>query len=125
MSDSPGRIDVPLSLLRCPACRGELQLDGDSLVCSCEARYPVVDGVPVLIDEARSVFSIQSFTRRKETFFVKPSRLRGIIFSVLPELSRNAVAETNFARMSALLLEKTEKPLVLVIGGGILGAGMQ
>jgi uncharacterized protein YbaR (Trm112 family) len=41
-----------LALLACPACRGELEVDGDELVCSgCGRRYPVRDGVAILLVE--------------------------------------------------------------------------
>jgi uncharacterized protein YbaR (Trm112 family) len=42
-------------ILRCPACRGELNQSGDEqLACAdCGRGYPVTDGVPVLlVDEA-------------------------------------------------------------------------
>ncbi len=36
--------------LACPACLGELRLDGDRLACaSCARTYPIVDGIPALI----------------------------------------------------------------------------
>jgi hypothetical protein len=39
-----------LGQLACPACLGELLLDGDKLVCvECGRSYPIVDGIPVLI----------------------------------------------------------------------------
>lgn len=39
-----------LDQLACPACLGELRLDGDRLVCEgCGRGYPIVDGIPVLI----------------------------------------------------------------------------
>jgi hypothetical protein len=37
-------------LLACPACRGDLRIDGERVVCeSCGRGYPIVDGIPVLI----------------------------------------------------------------------------
>jgi len=41
-------------ILVCPACHGELDEEESMLVCAdCGLRYPVVDGVPVmLIEEA-------------------------------------------------------------------------
>ena len=36
--------------LACPACLGDLRLDGDRLACACcDRTYPIVDGIPVLI----------------------------------------------------------------------------
>lgn len=51
----PAKIQSPdlsaiAEFLVCPACRGELDLDPDRLVCTnCSASYPIVDGIPVLI----------------------------------------------------------------------------
>jgi uncharacterized protein len=44
-----------LEILRCPSCKGEFQPPGeDEMVCSsCGLRYPIRNGVPVLlVDEA-------------------------------------------------------------------------
>jgi uncharacterized protein YbaR (Trm112 family) len=41
-----------LEILACPACKGPLRLDESSLVCtSCRLRYPIRDGIPVLLAE--------------------------------------------------------------------------
>jgi hypothetical protein len=47
-----------LEILACPLCKTEVRptADGDALVCtSCRRRYPVVDGIPVLLVEEASV----------------------------------------------------------------------
>lgn len=43
-----------LDILACPACKGDVTLKDDRIVClSCGKKYPVRDGIPVmLIDEA-------------------------------------------------------------------------
>lgn len=45
-----------LEILACPACKSPVRLEGEKIVCtsgSCGLRYPVRDGIPVmLIDEA-------------------------------------------------------------------------
>ncbi len=43
-----------LDILACPACQGDVDLQGDKIVCSqCGRRYPIKDGIPVmLVDEA-------------------------------------------------------------------------
>lgn len=44
----PGLVDM----LACPACHGDLRLDGGRLVCGgCGRSFPVADGIPVLIAE--------------------------------------------------------------------------
>ena len=51
--------------LRCPVCHAPLTDRGDErLACTnaeCGTVFPVVSGVPVLINEANSVFSIEDF----------------------------------------------------------------
>ncbi|MBI2093243.1 MAG: Trm112 family protein [Candidatus Omnitrophica bacterium] len=44
-----------LDLLACPACKTKVQLEGEWLLCvSCNRRYPIRDGIPVmLLEEAR------------------------------------------------------------------------
>ena len=44
-----------LEILACPACKTEVKLDGDRLVCiQCGRRYPIREGIPVmLIEEAQ------------------------------------------------------------------------
>jgi uncharacterized protein YbaR (Trm112 family) len=38
------------SQLACPACIGDLRLEAQELICAaCGRRYPIVDGIPVLI----------------------------------------------------------------------------
>ena len=43
-----------LEILACPLCKTEVKLEGERLVCvQCARRYPVRDGIPVmLIEEA-------------------------------------------------------------------------
>ena len=51
--------DALLEILVCPKCKGELEYreDEEALLChACELRYPVEDGIPVmLVDEAESL----------------------------------------------------------------------
>lgn len=43
-----------LDILACPACKADVSLEGDRIVCKkCGRRYPVKDDIPImLIDEA-------------------------------------------------------------------------
>jgi uncharacterized protein YbaR (Trm112 family) len=41
-----------LRTLVCPVCHGALQLEAQAILCTgCGHRYPVVDGIPVLLAE--------------------------------------------------------------------------
>jgi uncharacterized protein YbaR (Trm112 family) len=41
-----------LEILACPRCKGRLEDDGGSLLCvACGLKYPVRDGIPVLLAE--------------------------------------------------------------------------
>jgi uncharacterized protein YbaR (Trm112 family) len=45
-----------LEILACPACKGEVKLEEEEIVCNkCGKRYPIRDGIPImLIEEAKS-----------------------------------------------------------------------
>lgn len=43
-----------LDILACPACKGEVKLEGEKIVCQnsqCGLRYPIRDGIPVMLVE--------------------------------------------------------------------------
>ncbi|MBI4974779.1 MAG: Trm112 family protein [Candidatus Omnitrophica bacterium] len=44
-----------LDILACPACKADVRLEGDRIVCiKCGRRYPIKDDIPImLIDEAQ------------------------------------------------------------------------
>ena len=43
-----------LNILACPACKADVRLEGERIVCvKCGRRYPIRDGIPImLVDEA-------------------------------------------------------------------------
>ncbi len=45
-----------LELLACPACKGDVDLGDDKIVClQCGRKYPIKNGIPVmLVDEAET-----------------------------------------------------------------------
>ena len=57
-------------LVRCPVCGAGLKIADTYLDCAdpaCGTRFPVVDGVPILINDDNSLFSVEDFTRRRAT----------------------------------------------------------
>jgi SAM-dependent methyltransferase/uncharacterized protein YbaR (Trm112 family) len=125
------RLRLPVAvrdLLRCPVCRERLLEDDFGLRCvndACGGRFPVVNGVPVLLNEKRSLFRIDEVAKGQA--FASELRREGrqrLLRTLIPTISRNIKARANLARFARLLLERPGEPRVLVIGGGTLGAGM-
>jgi SAM-dependent methyltransferase len=104
--------------LRCPYCRDAVRHGVESLSslsCSaCGATYPVIDGVPIMIDERQSGF------RQRDA--LRPSRGSGL-GRFLPEPSLNVAAGRNFERLARLAAEDARPAQVLVIGGRVEGKG--
>jgi len=118
--------------LCCPVCRGKLTFGRQSITCtnpSCASEFPIVDGVPVLLNEAASVFSIGDFVqRRNTTFHLNPGigeRTMSRLLGLLPDISQPVGAARNYGVFCDLLLRLATSPRVLVVGGSILGVGMK
>ncbi len=111
-----------LALLRCPACGSALAPDGVTCAnpdCAhAAAPYRGVRGQPVLIDAASSIVDPEA-VRWTEP---KP---RGLALRALGAFDRpNAVAQRIGGRLVADLAGRPGRPLVLVIGGGTIGSGL-
>lgn len=114
--------------LRCPICRSPLSTSADELRCAndeCNGVFPIVQGIPILINEQNSVFGIEDFTNLRPTFFKREGKLLQTIRKAVPKISASIKSEQNFQQMARLLLERTEAPKVLIIGGSILGHGAE
>lgn len=118
-----------VEILRCPICRSNLKFQGEEMRClseKCMRVFPVVNGIPVLIDQNKSLCSIDDFVNMRDTYF-KRSR-RGFIdtlFKLAPGIGVNVKAGKNYGRLVELLLEGSGNPKVLVLGGSILGKGIK
>jgi SAM-dependent methyltransferase/uncharacterized protein YbaR (Trm112 family) len=121
--------DAVRALLRCPKCKSSLSERNGKMSCSdqqCGMQYLVINGAPVLIDEDRSVFLIEDFVLQRDTTMeLQPNRLKIRIRSLLPDISMNIKAEVNYRKYTRLLMNETPEPKVLVLGGSILGKGME
>ena len=113
-------------ILRCPACRGTLTREGEAFRCgSCAGRYPLTrGGIPVLIDPARSVFSVDAFLREEPTFFPPQGRLTRLLKRFVPTIANEGRTRGNYEELQRRLLAHAPRARVLVIGGSILGWGM-
>jgi SAM-dependent methyltransferase len=124
-----GRLADLLPLLRCPRTRSELQPaeDGSLVAEGGRARYPVMAGVPILIDDARSlVDALWTLDGRARSLDESrpPSSLRRAVDSLLgrlPTSDRNVAAKRNFASVAELLRVRAasgRRPRLLVLGSG-------
>jgi len=124
-------VDIPTDtlseILRCPVCRCDIESGGDGWLCqnpACAAVFPCVEGVPILLNERNSVFDTATFLDKKPTFFKPRGRLRAALSDCLPSLDCNIAAMRVLRELRDRLLAECDCPKVLVLGGGILGDGM-
>jgi SAM-dependent methyltransferase/uncharacterized protein YbaR (Trm112 family) len=130
----PPRHQLALSVdtqqaLRCPICRSKLELLDERFYCTnaeCNGAFPVVGGVPIIINERNSVFSIDDFLHRRDTFFKPPqNKVVEALRRVVPAITENIASDQNYHKFANLLFVESRNPIVLVIGGSILGKGME
>lgn len=124
------RLKLPewaIEILCCPICGNGVTLDRE-LKClnkECASVFPVVDGIPVLLNGEKSIFSAEDFINHKNTYYgSKNNSLTRILFNIAPKISANIKAKENFRKLADLLLEMSLNPKVLVLGGSMAGAGM-
>jgi SAM-dependent methyltransferase len=95
-----------------------------------------------MVDDAKSVFSIDDFRQHRLTTFTsgRPTALKRILRSLLgdrgfecfktavnrslPTIDRNLGTRDNFMRLGEILKARQGTQRVLIIGGGILGNGI-
>ena len=123
---------MPLSdrvrnVLRCPYCGASLRDRVSQFECvnaECGSEFPVLNGVPILLNEAGGLFALQDNREklvRHSTFSERATRfLKGLI----PNLTVNVCAARNYAQVAKLLECVRPDPLVLLIGAGTIGDGI-
>lgn len=114
--------------LCCPVCRSKLELASDSLKClasDCGDVFPIVGGVPVLINERNSLFRVREIVLHGQGYYQSTSRLIEIARRLLPSLERNYTAEANIAKFCRLLTVMNPSASVLILGGGTYGGGIE
>ena len=126
---SPTLSPAVIDLLRCPCCKGLLRQEPERFAClnvACGAAFPIVDGVPVLINEANSVFAVDDFVSQRDTFFsLRPSASARLLDRLTPPTSANYKARENYRRVAELVAAEDPAPRVLVLGGSVVGQGME
>ena len=117
-------------LLRCAICKAELELVGEQFRCTnpdCSNFFPIINGIPILINEDSSIFSVDDFIHQRNTFLkLSPeSKIRKTLKRLMPDIGKNVKGKKNYDKFAKLLLAQSNTPKVLVLGGGILGQGLE
>lgn len=110
--------------LLCPITKSKLNGNGDSLKSSSDSSvcYPIIDGIPILINDAKSLFSIEDFQKKVDTTWdLKPNKIKKIIRRLAPGIGLNIKAKKNYQKLCAMLPSDAK---ILVVGGSIKGEGM-
>jgi SAM-dependent methyltransferase len=125
--------DVPPGLNRalcCPRCRSSLDVDRDPIVCTrpdcaySRDGFPRAAGQPVLIDFERSIFDRHLFRDDRGSVMRRDDSGKGVALRLRRLLTGdNPVTPEKSREMIERLTAQNPSPLVLVIGGGAIGAG--
>ena len=110
--------------LICPSTKTKLQKKGEYLesVIDSTIRYPIIDGIPILIDDEKSLFKIDDFNQKVNTTFdLKQSKTKKILSRLIPTISANIKAEKNYNKICDMLPSNSK---ILIVGGSIKGKGM-
>ncbi|RFM26643.1 class I SAM-dependent methyltransferase [Deminuibacter soli] len=114
----------------CVVCKSSLTSAASFFQCvnpACGCRYPVVNGVPVLINPASETFQQTDFLSGEapDIFFkAYKSPLRKFLKKVQPDITLNRASKKNYSLLAASLKHKTEVR-ILIVGGSIDGNGIQ
>lgn len=110
--------------LRCPTIKVGLQKNGEYLksITDEPINYPIINGIPVLINEDKSIFSIEDFNQNLNTTFdLNQNKIKKIISNIIPKISVNIKAKKNYKKICDILPSNSK---ILIIGGSIKGEGM-
>jgi len=112
----------------CPRCSSSLSIESDCLVCKSGCSYPIINGIPVMLEENKGIFSIREIVNSKGQYVLPEiynyKTIRKSAKKLMPEIAINLGAKKNISDFIKLLESKKREPKVLIIGGRILGKGI-
>ena len=86
--------------LLCPKTKSQLVFKENFLVSEIDSsiQYPIIDNVPVLIDNENSVFSTDDFAKNVNTTFeLDESSFRKTVKKLMPKITHNIKAKKNYS----------------------------
>src|SRR5690349_2016576 len=94
-------LDGLLPLLQSPRSSAPLVRRDDQLHTTDDSEsYPVLGDIPVLIDEAKSAFSIDAFVEAYHRPPAKVSPIDALAQRIVPSVSQNIAARENYQRLA-------------------------
>ena len=128
MTSNPNLSEFVQEFIWCPICNDKLSIIEEEIVCTnpnCNSYFPIVDGIPVLLNEESSIFSINDYVSHKNTTFQfdlsQENKIKRFLKRIKPSISKNIKAKQNYISFASLLFQQAIKPNVLIVGGSILG----
>lgn len=123
---------VASGILACPTCRKPLSVGECEICCtnasciSSKAPFPKVNGKAVLVDFDHSVIQYAHLKNTAASSLVKRTiGFSGVKKSIKKLLNgSNNITTENFNRLD-VLMSKITNPLILIVGGGTVGAGCE
>lgn len=113
------------SIAACPACKGSLEICPQLTCAACGLEFPVVDGIPILINEANSIFSIEDFKQGRLTTYGSPLKgWKRLVSKFIPSINLNLGSDQNYKDFFERLRAKRPRPQVLILGGAIEGRAL-
>jgi SAM-dependent methyltransferase/uncharacterized protein YbaR (Trm112 family) len=115
-------------LLQCPACTSQLEADNNSLKCKssqCKTVFPIINEIPILINDSSSVFSINQFLDSNNTILKPKSRIERFLVNLVPRIILNVKGKENYKKFTELLLKENDNPRILIIGSSVVGEGIE
>ena len=111
--------------LLCPQTNSPLRQQDDFLESHADptVRYPIIDGIPILINNEKSIFSIDDFVQQRDTTFdLHQNKFKELFWKCIPGIGFNLKAKDNYQKLVARLPEHAK---ILIVGGSIQGKGME
>jgi SAM-dependent methyltransferase len=108
----------------CPKTKKKLSIKENKMICVHDRSitYPIINGIPILINDNNSIFSIEDFNFEKDSIYnEKQTLMKMFLRSITPTISNNIKAENNYKKIASLLPHNAK---ILVMGGGTKGAGI-
>ncbi|HRH41704.1 MAG TPA: methyltransferase domain-containing protein [Pyrinomonadaceae bacterium] len=112
-----------LEIVACPSCQGDLETSPEIRCKNCNLNFPIVEDIPVFINEKNSLFRITDFEQKHDTTYKTQSNWKKKLKKIIPSISLNLKAPENFRKFATRLRQENTNPRLLVIGGGVIGEG--